>query len=122
MRARVILLAVLAAAVASCSSVGAQTVAAFDDVREIEIVATDFAFAPVEITVRAGEQVNIRLTNEGGVQHDVLNREIGLHVLARRGVSEVAGFVAEAPGRYELICSIPGHAREGMVMALIVEE
>jgi plastocyanin len=121
-RARALLLTVLAVAVASCSSVGAQTVAAFDDAREIEIVATDFAFAPMEITVGAGEQVNIRLTNEGGVQHDVVNRDLGLHVLARRGTSEVAGFVVETPGRYELICSIPGHAREGMVMALIVEE
>jgi plastocyanin len=117
------LLLALAAVLAACgTSPGAASVAPFADADEIEIVATEFAFEPVVIRTSPGEEVNIRLTNEGRMQHDVYSREIGLFAHAAPRQSVVIGFVTPEPGLYELICSIPGHVREGMVMELVVEE
>jgi uncharacterized cupredoxin-like copper-binding protein len=121
-RPRLLVVSVVLAALAACTEVGASTHPPFDDAREVEVVATEFAFRPVEIAATVGEPVNVRLTNEGRIDHDLVSRELGLDVHARPRASEIVGFVPETAGRHELICSIPGHAREGMVMVLVVDE
>src|SRR3990172_5914519 len=39
-------------------------------VAEVKVNMTDFAFAPTEWTVSAGQSVNISLTNAGTVEHE----------------------------------------------------
>ncbi len=84
-------------------------------------MATEFAFSPGEVVVAAGEPVNLTLRNDGRSQHDIAGRGIDLHVHAAAGTTSGTGFVPSEPGRYELYCSIPGHARQGMEMTLVVE-
>lgn len=91
-----------------------------DGAVEHEIVATDFAFSPDEITVGAGEPVNLRLVNESRSFHDVASADLDFRVEARPGRAEVGSFVADRPGTYELICTVPGHGTQGMTMTLVV--
>ncbi|MBI3998367.1 MAG: cupredoxin domain-containing protein [Armatimonadetes bacterium] len=88
--------------------------------RTIEIVATDFAFTPAEITVRAGEVVNIRLVNRGVTLHDIVIPAQEIWIVAPEGESAITAFRAGAPGTYEFFCSVPGHREAGMVGRIIV--
>lgn len=93
-----------------------------DGAEEHRIVATDFAFEPMTITVRAGEPTNLSLFNDGRTFHDVVSEELDFRIDARAGHEGVGSIVPETPGRYELICSVPGHDTQGMTMTLIVED
>jgi uncharacterized cupredoxin-like copper-binding protein len=88
--------------------------------RTIEIVATDFAFQPSEITVKAGEVTNIRLVNRGTVAHDLMLPGFGIHFLGPVGQSVTTGFRADRPGEYVFLCGIPGHREAGMTGKVIV--
>ncbi|OFX29312.1 MAG: hypothetical protein A2Z07_08965 [Armatimonadetes bacterium RBG_16_67_12] len=88
--------------------------------RTIDIAATDFAFKPSEITVKAGEAVNIRLVNQGTVVHDLMLPGFGIHFLAPVGQSVTTGFRADRPGQYVFFCGIPGHREAGMTGKVIV--
>lgn len=87
---------------------------------EVVVVATDFDFAPSEVTVSAGEPVNLRLVNEGRLPHDLVIPELDLRVSAGAGGEGVAGLDPE-PGVYEFWCSYPGHESQGMIGTLTVE-
>ena len=92
-----------------------------------EISAVDFGFEPDHISVVAGEDVTLRLTNDGNNQHTwtVLRHEIQSGgdfdeslVLAEvppvtAGDSDEVTFRLE-PGEYQMICRIEGHFDAGM--------
>lgn len=80
----------------------------------IEIVARDFTYDPAEITVRAGEAVNIRVVNQGTVVHDLMIPGTGIHFMVPVGQSVTSGFKVNRPGVYEFFCGIPGHREAGM--------
>jgi uncharacterized cupredoxin-like copper-binding protein len=88
--------------------------------RTIEIVATDFVFKPSEITVKAGEVVNLSLVNQGTTVHDLLIPGHGLHLMAPPGQTAVSGFKPVRPGEYVFLCGIPGHREAGMFGRIVV--
>ncbi|MDQ7858793.1 MAG: cupredoxin domain-containing protein [Armatimonadota bacterium] len=88
--------------------------------RTVEIVATDFAFQPAEVTVRAGEAVNIRLVNRGVTAHDLLVPALEVWIVAPPGRSATSGLRLDQPGTYAFFCSVPGHREAGMVGRLVV--
>ena len=87
----------------------------------VDVAAFDFGFEPSRIVVQAGEPVNIRLTNEGSLFHDLTIPELGFHLNARPGESVVGGLANLEPGEYGLLCTVPGHAEMGMVGVLVVQ-
>lgn len=87
---------------------------------EVEVVATEFAFSPNEITVAGGRPINLTLVNEGSVPHDLVAAELDLHVEARPGQSSTTGFAPSEPGQYSIVCTYAGHAGAGMRATLIV--
>lgn len=89
---------------------------------EVEITATDFAFSPGEITVPAGEPVNLTFVNGGALAHDLVVADLGVHVAAGSGQSSTVGFTPTEPGRYSMVCTYPGHADAGMRGTLQVVE
>lgn len=95
--------------------------APIDGAEAVEVVATEFAFEPRELTVPPGQPLNVHLRNDGRSQHDLASGELQLHVHAAPGRTEVSGITPSEPGRYELVCTIPGHLRRGMKMTLVVE-
>jgi nitrite reductase (NO-forming) len=88
--------------------------------RTVDIAAADFSFQPAEITVRAGEVVNLRLQNKGVTVHDLVIPSHGVWLVAPPGASVAAGFRADRPGEYEFYCSVPGHREAGMTGKIIV--
>jgi len=88
--------------------------------RTIEIVATDFSFKPAEVTVKAGEVVNLQLVNQGVAAHDLVVPSLGLWLAVPPGQSLTSGMKFDRPGEYELFCSVPGHREVGMIGRIIV--
>jgi uncharacterized cupredoxin-like copper-binding protein len=105
----------------------------------LSITATDFAFTPSEVSVAAGQEVSLTLTNNGSVAHEWAIMEQGYQVTtpfdaddqphvfwsARvdPGQSSTFSFTAPAEaGSYPIVCGIAGHIEAGMVGTLIVTE
>jgi nitrite reductase (NO-forming) len=83
------------------------TVHAFDAMR----------FEPNAITVRAGEPVELTLTNDGSSDHDfALSEGVAqpVKVVVKGGQSAAATFTLAQPGTYNFTCSQFGHAGAGM--------
>jgi uncharacterized cupredoxin-like copper-binding protein len=91
------------------TSAGAQqlTIHAFDAMR----------FEANVITVRAGQPVELTLTNDGSSDHDfALSEGVAqpVKVVVKGGQSAAATFTLAQPGTYNFTCSQFGHAGAGM--------
>jgi P-type Cu+ transporter len=87
----------------------------------VSVTAKDVRFSPADVTVRAGEWSAISFTNADPVVHDWMVEAIpNLDTVARPGQTTTLRFVLDAPGTYEIVCSVPGHAEAGMVGTLTV--
>lgn len=90
------------------------------DARRVEVVATDLAFEPAEITAQAGEDLAIALTSED-MLHDFTIDDLDAHVAANGGETAEGGLTSAEPGTYTYYCSVPGHREAGMEGTLTVE-
>jgi uncharacterized cupredoxin-like copper-binding protein len=89
--------------------------------RQIRVVADEFSFAPSEIRIRAGAQVNIELDNRGDAFHTLTISKLDFELRADGGKRAYGSLTTDAPGRYPFICDVPGHAEAGMRGTLIVQ-
>ncbi len=118
-----------------------------DPTIEIDVVLTDFAFEPSELTVHAGETVRFHLVNEGAIEHEFRlsnDHRIEEHiasghaghgdeahhgddadvvVLLAAGESRTVDvpFPAETGTFSQVACLIPGHYEAGMFGHLMYE-
>ncbi len=92
---------------------------AFEDADEILVTMDDFRFDPVDIGVHTGT-VNLTLVNEGAAAHDFSVPELSIRIFAAPGETVTSGVDFIAPGTYDTLCSIPGHASLGMTGSLVV--
>jgi len=85
-------------------------------------VLRDFEFEPRPLKVKAG-RVRFLLLNRGSVDHDfmILSLRAMEHEqdLVKPGQSKVVELELK-PGRYEAICTVPGHRDAGMVVQIEV--
>lgn len=88
---------------------------------EIVVVSTEFAFDPSTLTVTEGEVVNIRLENEGTLEHSIEIVRYGLHLHTSAGGTATGSFTPPEPGTYKFICMVAGHEELGMVGEIVVE-
>jgi len=127
----VMLLLILGLVLSACGNSGPSS--------KINFTMTDFAFNPNEFTVPAGEEVTLKVTHNGTMEHsfivmkygtnagDVFDEEDKANVFwevdLQPGESETIAFTAPAqPGTYQIICGMPGHLQSGMVGKLTVIE
>ena len=82
----------------------------------------EFAFAPANVEVSAGESVQLIFDNKGTIAHDFAIPELGFAIestdAGQSGSATLA--VPATPGTYDFICSIPGHKEAGMVGQIVI--
>lgn len=94
---------------------------AVDGAPEVAVTARSFAFEPSELTVTAGEPVNIALTSTD-LLHDFIVEGEDFHLAADRDETVTGALTLDEPGTYTVYCSVAGHREAGMEATLTVEE
>ncbi len=93
----------------------------------VRVVATDFTFEPRELSLRAGEPTRLELRNDGAVEHVLIVKTLdgaadAIHLHAQPGETDAATVRLDEPGRYVVMCTIPGHQEIGMIGELVVTD
>lgn len=87
-------------------------------VRTIEVHAHRFAFAPAEVTVKAGETIQIKLISDD-VPHSLVVRQLAIDATASKAHPSEAEFTAKQAGDFEGHCGRfcgNGHGRMSFVI------
>lgn len=84
------------------------------------VVSREFSFSPAEVSLRAGDTVNIEFRNEGDMFHTLTIPELDLDLRAQSGDSVTGAITPDDPGTYEFICTVPQHAEMGMRGRVVV--
>jgi uncharacterized cupredoxin-like copper-binding protein len=125
------LVLVLALTLSACGNSGPSS--------RISFTMTDFAFTPNEFNVPAGEEITLKATHNGTMEHNFIVMKYGtdagdmydeedkvnvfFEVDLQPGESKTVSFMApEQPGTYQVICGMVGHLQSGMIGKLIVIE
>jgi uncharacterized cupredoxin-like copper-binding protein len=87
---------------------------------ELLIDAGDLWFEPARVEVEAGSTVNLVLDNTGQVFHDLSIPDLDVHLEAGAAETASTALSVSQAGRYEFLCTVPGHAAEGMRGELVV--
>ncbi|CAN5471439.1 hypothetical protein BH09CHL1_BH09CHL1_30860 [soil metagenome] len=84
------------------------------------VAAGDLFFDPKELTIAAGVDVQVTLTNGGALAHDwaVRDQAPATSLLNPGGTETIT--VNLPAGSYQFYCTVPGHAEAGMVGTLTV--
>lgn len=98
------------------------TTEVIEGAHEVEAEAGDLWFEPATTEVAAGEPVNLRLVNSGAAFHDLTVPAADVVLAAEPDERAVGAIEFAEPGRYELYCSVPGHAQGGMRGTVIVTD
>jgi cytochrome c oxidase subunit 2 len=89
-------------------------------VRELEIVASKFAFDPSVIQVTPGEPIRLVLRS-ADVVHGFAIHDLKIDVqIPRGGAAVTIEFTAPPPGRYEIACSEFCGRGHGQMKAMLV--
>jgi plastocyanin len=88
----------------------------------VELVATEFAFDPADVSVEAAGETTFTLTNEGEFPHALEIEGSGLEEETEElGPGESASLTVDLePGEYELYCPVGDHRDQGMEGTLVV--
>jgi len=89
------------------------------------VKASEFAFEPRTLELRAGVPTRIELDNRtAAVEHSLLVHAPGggdwIHLHAAAKGVDAGTYRIDAPGTYAVLCTIPGHTEAGMVGTLVV--
>jgi uncharacterized cupredoxin-like copper-binding protein len=104
---------------------------------DLTLVMRDISFDQTELTIAAGQQVELALVNEGVLEHDISIDEIpveysvsgdatdggdwDLHASLQPGTNGGITMTVSEAGTYTYYCSIVGHREAGMEGTLTVE-
>ena len=88
----------------------------------VELVETEFAIDPSEVTAKAGE-VTFAVSNEGSAPHNLEVEGSGVEEVSEtiEAGQSTELTVSLEPGDYEMYCAIPGHREQGMEGTVTVE-
>ncbi len=127
-----VLLLILVLAITGCSGANASAGAT-----KLNVNMTEFMFEPTDYTIPAGQEITIKLTNDGAIMHEFVILKKGTEITVpfneddedkvywehelEAGQSATVTFMAPTePGEYQIICGISGHMEAGMVSNLVV--
>jgi nitrite reductase (NO-forming) len=86
----------------------------------IDVVATEFKFAPAALRMDGPGELTVNLDNTGAVEHDVTIEGVRGKAYARAGATGGGTFKLAQNGTYHVFCSVPGHKEAGMTATLVV--
>lgn len=90
--------------------------------REIDVMASRFAFEPARIEVTEGERVRLVVRSADGVHGVEIKRFRVNRPVPRGGKPVTIEFTASAPGTYDILCSeYCGDGHEAMTGTLVVQ-
>jgi plastocyanin len=116
-------LALLAAALAATSGCGGDSGGKVTRGRDT-VAMTEYEFIPRDVTARSGAV--LKVVNDGQIAHNLTVKRSASSKGALTGTDTfLAGGskllkVDLAPGRYAIVCTVPGHEKLGMVGTLRV--
>ena len=104
---------------------------------DLQVNMVDFVYEPNSVTVPAGQQITLELSNNGTAVHNFVIMEYGTEVVDHftsqdegnvyweaklpPGESGTFQFTApDQPGEYQVVCSTEGHFEAGMLASLTV--
>ncbi len=92
----------------------------------VHLRAQEMKFEPQVFEVRTGVPTRIELQNVGSTEHSLIVKTPDgggdwIHLHAKPGASDAAVYRLDHPGRYPVLCTIPGHTEAGMVGELVVK-
>ena len=93
---------------------------AVDGAPDAQISATEMAFTPDELTLQAGEPLNVTVVNDGDVFHDFDLPAADVHLNLEPGEQATVAITIDEPGAYQATCTVPGHAGAGMTLSIDV--
>ncbi len=125
MRIRALLLAVtlgVVLALSGCGSSGSSGSGykVVPGARVIAVQAQSFSFSPSTITIKAGEDVTIKLTATDTFHDFAVDKGVGTVVSADGGSTKEGGLKITKAVTYTFYCTIPGHRQAGMEGKLVV--
>lgn len=89
-------------------------------VKEIEMMGSDFKFNPAQISLQPGEKVKVIFKNTGEARHDFVIEGLNTKTkVIAPGTSDTVEFTAPDTGTYTFYCSVPGHREAGMEGKLV---
>ncbi len=106
----------------------------------INVNSSTFSYTPSKIIVKKNQPVILTLKNNDFIEHDIEIKQIQIqsetthnhsehshgmadfHLHAKEKGSNVINFTPLKEGVYKFYCTIPGHAENGMIGELVVQE
>lgn len=88
---------------------------------EQKVVAKDISFAPKDLTIAAGTDAVVDVSNEGALPHNFAIDELKIDQDLDPGVKDIKVTINAPAGSYEYYCNVPGHKEAGMVGTLTVK-
>jgi plastocyanin len=103
----------------STRPVGAE--ATGDAMYAVTLVANEFGFQPVQISMAGPGELAVILQNVGLIEHDLLIDGVPGKLLVKPNATETGTFRVPKAGTYQFFCSVYGHLQAGMEGTLIVD-
>ena len=92
------------------------------EVKEFEVLGTEFDFSVPEMRVSVGDTVRVTFKNTGTMPHDFVIDEFNVATqILSPGEEETIEFTASQAGEFEYYCSVGTHREQGMFGRIIVE-
>jgi len=88
----------------------------------LDVTLGDLFVEPGTLSAAAGSDLTLRVTNTGGIEHDLSLEGGAVTPRLAAGASADLHLGALDAGTYTLICTVPGHADAGMTTTLTVAE
>ena len=103
----------------------------------LKVDMMEFMFNPADLTIPAGQEITLELSNNGAVMHDFVIMKHGTDVGTdfsdddkpnvywdaelEPGTSRTYTFTAPSePGEYQIVCGVAGHFQAGMSGKMVV--
>ncbi|MFQ5518145.1 MAG: sulfocyanin-like copper-binding protein [Acidimicrobiia bacterium] len=104
---------------------------------DVNVVATDFKFSPGVWSGTAGEDISVVFDNQGSLPHqwtlinsgttiaseaEISPNNIAFDTEAIPGGAAATTVINLPPGKYQVVCAVPGHFSAGMEATLELTE